>query len=91
MPLPFLKAQSKNFNTSADCALSAGFLYIRMNEAVLMGQLSAPLALTIEMPMPGTLNQSAPAAAEAKLLSSGLTYLPSAFCSCRKVMLFFFT
>ena len=39
-----------------------------MNDAVLMGQLSAPLALTIEMPMPGTLNQSAPAAAEAKVL-----------------------
>ena len=91
MALPFLNAQSKNLSTSADCALSAGSLYIRMNDAVLMGQLSPPLALTIEMPMPGTLNQSALAAAEAKDLSSGLTYLPSAFCSCRKFMLFFLT
>ena len=32
---------------SADAALSAGCLYIKMNEAVLMGQLLAPLALTI--------------------------------------------
>ena len=41
--------------------------------------------------MPGTLNQSALAAAAAKVVSSGLTYLPLAFCSCMKFILFFFT
>ncbi|MNT78393.1 hypothetical protein D3C72_2176260 [compost metagenome] len=71
--------------------MSAGCLYIRINEAVLMGQLSAPLAFTMDTPMPGTLKQSAPAAAEAKDLSSGLTYLPSAFCNCMKFMPFFLT
>ena len=65
--MPFLKAQSKNFNTSSEAALLSGFLYIKMNDAVLMGQLSLPLALTIDTPMPGTLNQSAPAAAAAKV------------------------
>ena len=65
--------------------------YRLVKEAVEMGQLSAPLAFTMDTPMPGTLNQSAPAAAAAKVLSSGLTYLPSAFCICMKFMLFFFT
>ena len=64
---------------------------MRMKDAVLTGQLLAPLAFTIEIPMPGTLNQSALAAAAAKVASSGDTYLPSAFCSCRNVMLFFLT
>ena len=32
--------------------------------------------------VPGTLNQSTPAAAAAKVASSGLTYLPAWFCTC---------
>ena len=34
---PFLNDQSKNFSTSADWALSAGVLYIRMKDAVVTG------------------------------------------------------
>ena len=89
MVLPFLNAQSKNFSTSADCALSVGSLYIRMNEAVEMGQEWSPLAFTIDTPIPGALNQSTPLAAAANVASSGLTYLPAGFCTCMYVSLFF--
>ena len=71
MVLPLLKAQSKNLRASLDRFLSLGSLYIKMKEAVLTGQLVAPLALTMEMPMPGTLNQSAPAAAAAQSYMEG--------------------
>ena len=74
MVLPFLKAQSKNFRTSADWALSAGSAYIRMKGRRAHGPAVGPLAFTIEIPMPGTLNQSALAAAATKVASSGDTY-----------------
>ena len=40
--LPSLKAKSKNFKTSAELALLVGCLYIKMNDAPVMGHDFAP-------------------------------------------------
>jgi hypothetical protein len=77
--LAIFKGPIKELQGFVGGSLVSWFLYIKMKEAVLIGQLVSPLALTIDTPMPGTLNQSAPAAAAANVKSSGLTYLPLAF------------
>src|SRR5210317_1581112 len=76
---PLLNAQSKNANASFDFAASLGCLYIRMNVAVVIGQLFAPGWLFNDKAMPGALAQFAPAAAAAKVSASGATYWPSWF------------